>query len=258
MPPSSTSPSATPTTTLISDASDNSTSYETNVYDPHSTTQRNTLLEHFTTARCQYCPGGHDRLEQAMANFENRICWVAHHVGFYTDNMTINESDQIMALYGNNGTWAPAMTLDRNVDFADGAEAGGVVGSVGNVNDIVAQFNNATNAPAFVTIDLSNLTYDPQTRQLSVTISGEFLADFAGTEPRLSLYITQDGIYGVQADAATQSYIQHYEHNHVIRACVSNVWGDPMPSLPPPPAAPTARPIPTPCPPTCAPTTAAS
>ena len=206
------------------DASDNSTSCETTVYDPNSTTQRNTLLEHFTTARCQYCPGGHDRLEQAMANFENRICWVAHHVGFYTDNMTINESEEIMALYGNNGTWAPAMTLDRNVDFADGAEAGGVVGSVGNVNDLVSQFNNATNAPAFVTIELSNLTYDPQTRQLNVTVSGSFVNDFVGTEPRLSLYLTQDGIYGSQQ--STNGTIAKYEHNHVIRACISDVWGD--------------------------------
>lgn len=206
------------------DASDNSTSCETTVYDPNRTTQRNTLLEHFTTARCQYCPGGHDRLEQAMANFENRICWVAHHVGFHTDNMTINESEEIMALYGNNGTWAPAMTLDRNVDFADGAEAGGVVGSVGNVNDLVSQFNNATNAPAFVTIELSNLTYDPQTRQLNVTVSGSFVNDFVGTEPRLSLYLTQDGIYGSQQ--STNGTIAKYEHNHVIRACISDVWGD--------------------------------
>lgn len=208
------------------DESDNSTSCETNVYDPATTTQRTSLLEHFTTAKCQYCPGGHERLEQAMNGFEDRICWVAHHVGFNTDDMTISESNQIMNLYNTTGTWAPAMTLDRNGDFAIGAEEGGVVGSVGDVSDIVAQFTDATSTPAYVTVELSNLNYDPQSRQLSVTVSGSFVSDFDGTEPRLSLYITQDGIYGVQADAATQSYIQHYEHNHVIRACVSNVWGD--------------------------------
>lgn len=208
------------------DESDNSTSCETNVYDPATTTQRTSLLEHFTTAKCQYCPGGHERLEQAMNGFEDRICWVAHHVGFNTDDMTISESNQIMNLYNTTGTWAPAMTLDRNGDFAIGAEEGGVVGNVGDVSDIVAQFTDATSTPAYVTVELSNLNYDPQSRQLSVTVSGSFVSDFDGTEPRLSLYITQDGIYGVQADAATQSYIQHYEHNHVIRACVSNVWGD--------------------------------
>jgi hypothetical protein len=159
-----------------------------------------------------------------MTNYESRICWVAHHVGFGTDNMTINESNQIMNLYNTTGTWAPAMTLDRNGNFAIGAETGGVVGSVGDVSDIVAQFADATSTPAFVSVELSNLNYDPQSRQLSVTVSGSFVSDFTGTEPRLSLYITQDGIHAAQSKPG--GTIQNYEHNHVIRACVSNVWGD--------------------------------
>lgn len=207
------------------DASDNSVSCQTNVYDPAATTQRTSLLEHFTTAQCQYCPGGHERLEQAMNGFENRICWVAHHVGFGTDAMTITESNQIMSLYGASGTWAPAMTLDRNVEYAIEPNDDGVVGSVGNVSDLVTLFTNATNSPAFATIELSGLSYDPQTRQLSVTVSGSLLSDLSGLNPRLSLYLTQDGIYGVQQSTGGTT-IQRYEHNHVIRACISNVWGD--------------------------------
>lgn len=205
------------------DASDNSTSTTTNVYDPSSTAERTSLLEHFTTARCQYCPDGHDRLEQAMNGYEDRICWVAHHVGFYTDNMTISESQEIMALYGGNSTWAPAMAIDRNVEFADGAEDGGVVGSVGYVADLVNQFQAATSTPAFVTVNLSNLSYDAQSRQLTVTVSGSFLADYVGS-PTLSLFITQDGIRASQS--STSGTIQNYEHNHVIRACISDTWGD--------------------------------
>ena len=37
------------------DATDNSTSCETNVYDPSTTALHNTVLEHFTTARCPNC-----------------------------------------------------------------------------------------------------------------------------------------------------------------------------------------------------------
>ena len=202
------------------DETDNSTSCETTVYDPSATTQRTSLLEHFTTARCQYCPAGHERLEQAMNGFENRICWVAHHVGFYTDNMTISASEQIMDLYGTSSTWAPAMALDRNVELAIGAEEGGVVGTVSEVSDLVSQFTNATNTPAFVTIELSNLSYDAQTRQLSVTVNGSFVSNYTST-PRLSLYLTEDGIMGSQTGATGQ-----YEHNHVIRASLSDAWGD--------------------------------
>lgn len=206
------------------DASDNSGSTTLVIYNPASTTPRTSLLEHFTTAQCQYCPGGHERLEQALANFDDRVAWVAHHVGFGTDNMTISESNQIATLYGGNSTWAPAMMIDRNADNSLGNEADGVIGSVSSVDDLVSQFTNALSVPSFVTIGLSNLNYDPQTRQLSVTVSGSFVDDFAGSQPRVSLYLTQDGIYGNQQ--STSGMLQNYEHNHVIRATISDIWGD--------------------------------
>lgn len=208
------------------DASDNNASTSINVYDPSTATQRTSLLEHFTTGQCQYCPGGHERLQQAYQGYENRICWVSHHAGYGTDAMTINASEQLTALYGTEGTFAPAMTLDRNAETADGPGAGGVVGSVSDVNTISNQFMNATAMPAYLTINLSDLNYNPQTRQLSVTVNGQFIRDFAGAEPRLSLFITEDSILGRQANAATQSYINNYVNNHVIRATLSNIWGD--------------------------------
>lgn len=207
------------------DASDNSVSATTTVYDPATTTQRTSLLEHFTTGQCQYCPAGHQRLDQAINGYEDRICWVAHHVGYGTDAMTINESNQIAALYGTNQTWAPAMTLDRNVEYAIEPEEGGVVGSVGQVNELASMFNNAINTPAFVTVNISDFTYDPQSRQLSVTVSGSFTSDYEGS-PNLSLYLVEDSILGRQADAATQSYLNNYVNNHVIRATLSDIWGD--------------------------------
>lgn len=205
-------------------AGSTSDSIKTLVYDPANVAERTSLLEHFTTGQCQYCPSGHERLEQAMANYESRVCWVSHHVGFGTDAMTITESNQIAALFGSS-TWAPAMMLDRNVEFAIDPEDG-VIGSVGNVSDIRSALQAATNTPAFVTVNISDLNYNAQTRQLSVTVNGEFLYDFAGTEARLSLYLTEDSILGRQANAATQSYINNYVNNHVIRATLSNIWGD--------------------------------
>lgn len=208
------------------DASDNNGTATVGIYDPAHVAQRTTLLEHFTTGQCQYCPSGHERLEEAMTNYEDRVCWVSHHVGFGTDAMTLNESNQIAALYGTPSTWAPAMMLDRNVEYALEPEAGGVVGSVGYASDIISQLQAATSTPAFVTVNISDLNYNAQTRQLSVTVNGEFVGEFAGTEARLSLYLTEDSILGRQADAATQTYINNYVNNHVIRATLSNIWGD--------------------------------
>lgn len=203
------------------DNSDNSTSCTTNVYDPSTTTQRTVVMEHFTTARCPQCPGGHQRIEAAVQGQEDRVVWIAHHVGYYTDNMTINESNQMLSFYNNGGsTFAPAWMLDRNYDNVDDKTQypGPAFFPDNNAREVLT---NAINQPAFATVSISNMTYDPQSRQLSVTVSGEFLQSISFDSPRLSLYIMQDGIMASQSGANGL-----YEHNHVIRACISDVWGD--------------------------------
>lgn len=205
---------------------DNSASTHTRFYDPTTTVERTSLLEHFTTGQCQYCPAGHQRLNQAYQGYENSVCWVAHHVGYGTDDLTLDESEQLIDLYGSDGPFAPAFMLDRNAANASEPAADGVVGRVGQATDIASQFQSALSVPAFATISMSNLSYDAQTRQISVTVSGNFSADFDASRTRLSLYLTEDNIVSRQYDAAVQGWVNDYVHNHVIRATLSDVWGD--------------------------------
>ncbi len=225
-------PTAEPLTIAISvsnpngetdvDDSDNSGNLSLIIYNPAEYTQRNTLLEHFSTQNCQYCPGGHERLEAAMEGIENRISWVTHHVGFGEDDMTVSTSNQIAALYGTNNTWAPAISIDRNNRYSTGNP--GTATSVGSVESLQAIFGDALSIPAVATINLTNLDYNVRTRQLSVTVSGEFLHAFEGTNARLTLMVTEDGIKGRQA--STSGYINDYVHNHVFRGAISDIWGD--------------------------------
>ena len=136
------------------DASDNTGSLSLSVYDPATVVERTSLLEHFTTAVCPNCPAGHDRLHQAIVGYEDRIAWVAHHCGYYTDNMTLAEdaaSTGIMGFYsanGGSGSFAPAMMLDRNVENVPVSE-GGLVGNVSsNVATIQNQFAGTTSVGA--------------------------------------------------------------------------------------------------------------
>lgn len=205
------------------DDTDNYGSSTKIVYNPALTAQRTTLLEHFTTALCQYCPGGHERLESAMANYENRIVWVAHHTGYYTDDLTISESEALTPiLYGGTGTWAPAMAIDRNHDYC--LDENGVVGSVGAVATLQQQFAEATALPAFVTLELADLNYNAQTRQLSFTAQGQFAGAFIGTQPIMTVILTEDSI--ISSQRTTSGTIQRYQHNHVARAFLTSTWGD--------------------------------
>lgn len=201
------------------DASDNSTSCETNVYDPSTTTLRNTVLEHFTTARCPNCPPAHTRLEAAVNGKEDRVVWIAHHVGYYTDDMTITESNQMMDFYNDGGsTYAPAIMLDRNQDFVTDNDPGPIFFPGDDVDQVIS---NAISTPAYVSVNISDVSYDAQSRQLSLTVSGSFTSDMTFDSPRLSIYLMQDHIMGTQSGANGK-----YEHNHVIRACITDVWGD--------------------------------
>ena len=201
------------------DATDNSTSCETNVYDPSTTALRNTVLEHFTTARCPNCPPAHDRLEAAVNGQEDRVVWIAHHVGYYTDDMTITESNQMLRFYNDGGsTYAPAIMLDRNQAFVTDNDPGPVFFPGEDVAQVIS---NAISTPAYVSVNISDVNYDAQSRQLSLTVNGSFISDMTFDSPRITVYIMQDHIMGTQSGASGQ-----YEHNHVIRACVTDVWGD--------------------------------
>ena len=86
--------------------------------------------------------------------------------------------------------------------------------------------------PAFAGVDIST-NYDQDTRQLTVTVSGNITADFAtyvGNDAALTVYLTEDGLVSTQTDYSLPGrYDEDYVHNNVLRAVVSeNVFGDPL------------------------------
>lgn len=212
------------------DLTDNTGSLQTTIYDPATATQRTSLLDHFTTAQCVNCPAAHERLHTAIVGYEDRIAWVAHHVGYGTDNMTYSQDDNtsngVKGFYVANGgtsTFAPAMMLDRNVENVP-VSGGGLVGSVGAIATLQSQFADATSTPAFVTVELQNMNYNESTREVSFDVAGQFMQTISGIV-NVTVYITEDSIMGTQSGASGQ-----YQHDHVLRTVVSAYWGDALTS----------------------------
>lgn len=210
------------------DASDNTGSLSLSVYDPATVAERTTLLDHFTTAVCPNCPSAHTRLGAVMENIDaNRVAWVAHHVGYGTDNMTLAEdaaNTGVMGFYNGTSTFAPAMLLDRDTENVPGEYNGMVGGITTNAATLQNQFSNAISKPAFVTVGLENITYDASTRQVSFDVNGMFKSSLTGTI-NLTVYITEDSIMGTQSGATG-----NYRHDHVLRGVVTSYWGDALTS----------------------------
>lgn len=199
---------------------DNTLSGSFDAYDPAGTVHRNVLMENFTTANCGNCPAAHTRIHNAIDDL-NDVIWVAHHVGYGTDNMTLSASNQLTRFYNDGGsTYAPALMLDRtNFDIPSYDGAPGPVFFPDN--DVADAINYARMQPAFVSVYFPEITYNESTRQLNVTIAGQFSSDMTFSSPRISCYIIEDSIMGSQSGASGL-----FKHDHVIRATLSNILGD--------------------------------
>lgn len=189
---------------------------------------RKVLLEHFTTAACGNCPAAHKMLEEALGDNE-RVIWVAHHAGYGTDDFTTQADQEYLWLYNQGNTiYAPAIMFDRTNMSEYGALGYGGVPAPGpafSPGKITLQnaLEASLNSPAFVTVNIDK-TYNEETRKLTLTVSGKTLGgDLPGENIRLNVFLTEDGLIANQAGGGFE-----YVHNHVMRANLSAIWGDPV------------------------------
>lgn len=194
--------------------SDNELSFDVYVYE--NTVERKVLLEHFTTAQCIQCPPATQNLTTWMSTRPN-VVWMAHHVGYYTDQFTIPESNQMLCFYNAGGTiYAPAIMLDRTQILSTGTPGPVFLPSSSNTPNLIdAQL--AT--PSFVSLDIEG-TLSENEQYINVTVSGEFISDINLGNLKLSVYIVEDGLTGPQAGAS------NYIHNHVVRDALTAAIGD--------------------------------
>ncbi len=200
---------------VADDATNNNGNGNVIIYE--NGTQRTVLFEQFTTGKCPNCPPAHEYLAEVIEPREDNVVWLAHHAGYYTDNLTVPENEELLVFYNSNGTYAPAAMVDRTY-FPESGEPGPVMSAYVEETFL----DNQISVPSFVTVNISAITYDTVTRALSVTVSGEVVSDISGyNSPRVSLYIKEDGIKMSQSGASA-----NYIHNNAMRDALSDVWGD--------------------------------
>ena len=216
-----------PNGTTDPDMSDNTATVSTTVYDPAIAVQRHSIYEHFTTAQCGNCPSAHQRLAQAIQGLESQITMVSHHCGYYTDAMTIPESEALMVFYNaGGGTYAPASMIDRNHDIAlmEDATNPGPVFFPNQPALIHSQMEAALATPAFVTCSISDVTYDEATRAISFNVTGTFKMDMTNSIVNLTAYLIEDSVVGQQSGGGNK-----YVHDHVARVAFTGAWGQAIP-----------------------------
>ena len=179
---------------------------------------RRFLIEHFTGDGCGYCPGGMYAISQYVQESSPSAIWVSHHYGYNTDEYTITESSSIGKMLGVQG--APNMALNRTKQDGVGSTLPFHPGYLPEIT-----INEDTIAPTSVEI---NHTYNAETRQLDITVSGQTTIE-ADTSYLLTVLIKENRLVGKQSDYVyswkTATW-DEYMHARVVRDFVTAHFGD--------------------------------
>lgn len=180
------------------------------------------LVEQFTSTYCTYCPQGTANIVN-LTNMRNDIAWVAVHENMGgTDPYHIAQSDTVRNLQGIDGY--PEGTFDRTAGISS---ANGVYAVLTNLSaaTMSAFLDHITETPSWATVNV-NSTFDAHTRKATITIDGDLVPnyeDFMGSDSRLTVYITEDGLVAPQLNSGI--WINDYVHNNVFRKALVSVRG---------------------------------
>lgn len=178
---------------------------------------RKVLLENFSTANCGNCPRVHTWLKNILVD-RNDVAWTVHHAGYYTDAFTVDASQSYCWFYADGGTFAPALMLDRRNMGVPGYTTSPVFFPESE-SMLEEWIDTALAYPAFVSLKIED-AYNEETREVTVKVSGEALADFENT-PYLTIFLTESGMIGAQSGGGNS-----YEHSHALRKVMTATWGD--------------------------------
>ena len=184
---------------------------------------RKYLIEHFTGDQCGYCPYGMYSIVEYTQQTSTPCIWVSHHYGYNQDEYTISESSKIGSTCGVSG--APNMAINRTKVMGTAiAFHPGYLVEDGMAETIANKC--ATTAEASVVI---NHTYNAETRELNVTVSGQ-VANTTTTEYLLTVLIKENGLIGKQADyywSCKTSGYKEFMHPCVVRDVLNaSPYGD--------------------------------
>lgn len=180
----------------------------------------NALYEQFSTEQCSQCPNAH-KLYHYVFRGHKDIVAVSNHVGFGTDQLTIDDSKWFLNFYGS-GEFAPAVMVNRLV-LSDAAYPVISISGYGLTYGLSAALSQPAKVRTY-----SKIKYDANTRKLTIQAAAEKKNDFSsgGSDLQMNLFLVEDSVFtgGMQAGAGT-----NYRQDNVLRqvvARVNNTYGD--------------------------------
>jgi len=200
------------------------------VYKESVARQKN-LIEQFTSQSCTYCPRG-VTLFSDLTGQRDDVVWVSVHGNMSTkDIYNTAVCDTIMSFENVSGF--PSASYNRSFvpDLAESPTeiAYGLGYNMSYRTQIVAMLNEVVDytaqAPSFVTLNIAQ-TYDENTRQLNITVSGEGAENAAQLLHGygLNLMLTENDLVARQLNEG--KWVNNFTHHYVLRAVLGKCTGN--------------------------------
>jgi hypothetical protein len=173
--------------------------------------EKHVLLEEYTHVTCGPCYNGDLDLELLLFSNQN-LSAVSIHNSF-DDPMSFPDGTSLDTYFSIGH---PNFVFDR-FQFAPYTEYGSMIWSGGTSPDLSKRFNMKEG----LQVTISEQTYNPVNRLLSVTLKADFYANYEDSLA-WNLWVVEDSIFGYQASAPDPN---NYYHNHVARAILGGLWG---------------------------------
>ena len=183
---------------------------------------KNVLIEDFTGQLCNNCPLATNTISTLQETFgHDRVIPVAIHGGYLTLAAPTGLANAIGNTYtAERGVSSkPKGEVDRTGQLLDQEKWGTAV-------------LERISMTAHVKLGVENIAFDADSRELSFSV--KTAADLTGAQGLLQVWLTESHIHTYQKTPDPNRFPQYpasgndhnYEHNHVLRACVSAKDGD--------------------------------
>lgn len=195
------------------DTSDNAQNEQVFFYPANM--ERSLLIEEFTGQDCSACPAGHTTLHNVLATVDFPYVEVSHHAVYYPDMFTMVEDEQYTFFYDGGSTYAPAVMVNRSTPTGYAAPVSSVSKSV-----FTEQLNYALASKPYASLKLQS-TFDPATREATVTLSVQPHTTMPTPKSVLNVMLVQDNLQAFQSNGGSL-----YNHVNVFRGTLTeNAWG---------------------------------
>lgn len=192
-----------------------SSALQVNVAEDELRFTKNLVIEDYTGTWCGYCPRVSHAIELVKQQTD-RVAVVAIHSG---DEYECSEVDQLEAAFGVSGY--PTALLNRAYAWS------------------YPEPNNVSQATGYIACNDAELgiamTPSINGNNMSIDVQVKFNPNFSiNSSTKLTVFILEDDLIADQANY-TSYYggadpIASFEHDHVLRASLTNVVGDAIPS----------------------------